>query len=59
MCRNTECATVSFLLDYSNRGWLPEVKQLIIDMRLNASGVRDTVRSLHISTDTVRSELKK
>jgi hypothetical protein len=25
----------------------------------NASGVRDTARSLHISTDTVLSELKK
>ena len=28
-------------------------------MSLNASGVRDTARSLHISTDTVLSELKK
>jgi hypothetical protein len=38
---------------------LPEVKQLIVDMSLNASGVRDTARSLHISTDTVLGELKK
>lgn len=59
LCQNRECAADSFLLDYRNRGWLPEVKQLIIDMRLNASGVRDTARSLHISTDTVFSELKK
>jgi transposase-like protein len=57
--RNQACATDSFLLDYRNRGCLPEVKQLIIDMSLNASGVRDTARSLHISTDTVLSELKK
>jgi hypothetical protein len=28
-------------------------------MSLNASGVRDTARSLRISTDTVLSELKK
>jgi transposase-like protein len=35
------------------------VKQHIIDMRLNASGVRDTARSLHISPTTVLSELKK
>jgi hypothetical protein len=35
------------------------VKELIIDMSLNASGVRDTARSLHISTNTVLSELKK
>jgi IS1 family transposase/transposase-like protein len=58
-CQNQACAADSFLLDYRNRGCLPEVKQLIIDMSLNASGVRDTARSLHISTDTVLSELKK
>jgi transposase-like protein len=40
-----------------NRGCLPEVKQQIIDMSLNASGVRDTARVLRISTDTVLSEL--
>jgi len=38
---------------------LPEVKQTIIDMRLNASGVRDTARSLHICPNTVLRELKK
>jgi len=59
LCQNRECTADSFLLDYRNRGWLPEVKQLIIEMSLNASGVRDTARSLHISTDTVLSELKK
>ena len=36
-----------------------EAKELIIDMSLNASGVRDTARSLHISTDAVLSKLKK
>jgi transposase-like protein len=59
LCQNQACATDSFLLDYRNRGCLSEVKELIVDMSLNASGVRDTVRSLHISTDTVLSELKK
>jgi IS1 family transposase/transposase-like protein len=59
LCQNRQCTADSFLLDYCNRGWLPEVKQLIIEMSLNASGVRDTARSLHISTDTVLSELKK
>jgi hypothetical protein len=38
---------------------LPEVKHTIIDMSLNASGVRDTSRSLHISPNTVLRELKK
>jgi insertion element IS1 protein InsB len=59
LCQNTTCARGSFLLDYCNRGCLPEVKQQIIDMSLNASGVRDTARVLRISTDTVLSELKK
>ena len=53
LCQNTACATGSFLLDYRNRGYVPEVQELIIDMSLNASGMRDTARSLHISTDTV------
>jgi insertion element IS1 protein InsB len=59
LCQNTLCATGSFLLDYRNRGCVSEVKQQIIDMRLNASGVRDTARSLHISPTTVLRELKK
>ena len=35
------------------------MQHTIVDMRLNASGVRDTARVLRISTDTVLSELKK
>jgi insertion element IS1 protein InsB len=38
---------------------VPEVKQTIINMSLNASGIRDTARVLRISTDTVLSEIKK
>src|SRR2546425_2042689 len=59
LCQSTSCAKGSFLLDYRNRGYVPEVKRTIIDMSLNASGIRDTARVLRISTDTVLSELKK
>jgi len=59
LCQNTLCPKGSFLLDSCNRGCLPEVKQTIIDMSLNASGVRDTARSLHICPNTVLRELKK
>src|SRR5499425_3774121 len=59
LCQNTLCPKGSFLLDYRNRGCLPDVKQMIIDMSLNASGVRDTARSLHICPNTVLRELKK
>ena len=58
MCQNTACITGSFLLDYRNRGCLPEVKQQIIDMSLNASGVRDTARSQNISPTMVLSALR-
>src|SRR5262249_46023582 len=36
LCQNTLCVRGSFLLDYCNRGCLPDVKQTIIDMSLNA-----------------------
>jgi transposase-like protein len=47
------------LLDYTYIGQLPEVKQQIVDMAMNASGIRDTARVLHISPTTVINELKK
>src|SRR5713101_64548 len=59
LCQNTLCAKGSFLLDSCHRGCLPDVKHTIIDLSLNASGVRDTARSLHICPHTVRRELKK
>jgi transposase-like protein len=47
------------LLDYSYAGQSPEVKQQIVDMAMNASGIRDTARVLHVSPITVINELKK
>jgi transposase-like protein len=35
------------------------VKEQIVEMALNASGIRDTARVLHVSTNTVMTELKK
>ncbi len=57
--QNTGGARGSVLLDYCHRGCVPEVKHQIIDMRRNASGVRDTARVLRISTDPVLHERKK
>src|SRR5713226_1675712 len=37
LCQNTFCTKDSFLLDYCNRGCLPEVKQTIIDMSLKCA----------------------
>ena len=59
LCQNEACRHRTFIRDYSYRACLPEVKQQIIDMALNGSGVRDTGRVLGISKDTVVSALKK
>ena len=58
-CRNQACSRASFILDYSYRGYLPEVKQQISDMAMNGSGIRDTARVLKISPTTVIETLKK
>jgi len=58
-CREQRCAGRMFLLNYSYRGQAPAVKEQIVDMAMNASGIRDTTRVLHISTNTVMTELKK
>jgi transposase-like protein len=49
----------TFLLEDTYAGQSPEVKQQIVDMALNASGIRDTARVLHVSPTTVLKELKK
>jgi hypothetical protein len=46
------------LLEYSSQGRLPEVQQQIMDMSLNASGVRETAWVLR-STATVLRALRK
>ena len=57
--QNPACPRQSFLLDPAYRGRLPAIKQQVIEMSLNGSGVRDTARVLKISTATVIHELKK
>ena len=47
------------LLDYSYAGQAPAVKQQIVDMAMNASGIRDTARVLHVSPPPVINEIKK
>jgi transposase-like protein len=58
-CRNSECSRCTFIRAYVYRGYLPEVKQQIVDMALNGSGTRDTARVLKISRTTVTETLKK
>src|SRR5262245_65073956 len=58
-CQETVCDGRTFLLDYSYAGHSAAIKQQIVDMAMNASGIRDTARVLHVSPTTVIKELKK
>jgi transposase-like protein len=43
----------ALLLEYTYAGQSPAVKHQIVDMAMNASGMRDTARVLHVSPTTV------
>lgn len=46
-------------LDYQQKAKITGVKEMIIDMTLNGSGIRDIGRVLKVSTTTVIKEIKK
>ena len=58
-CQHVEQCGRTFIREYAYPGRTPEVKQQIIEMTLNGSGVRDIARVLHVSPTTVIGELKK
>src|SRR5262250_182669 len=58
-CQNGRCARRILLLQYQDRGRVPEVRRQVVDMALNGSGIRDTARVLRISPTTVIAVLKK
>ena len=47
------------MLQYHHKAYAFGVKKQIIDMAINASGIRDTARVLGINKNTVISTLKK
>jgi transposase-like protein len=49
----------TFLLDYSYPGHSPSIKDQMVEMAMNASGIRDTAHVLHVSPTTVIKELKQ
>ncbi len=57
--RESICEGRTFILEHSYPGRCRQVKQQIIDMAMNGSGIRDTARVLHVSPSTVINELKK
>lgn len=58
-CRNPVCSTKTFMLEYRYAACEPGIKERIVEMAINSSGVRDTARVLGISKGTVISTLKK
>ena len=47
-CQCKECGKI-FQTEYLNKGAKPEVKELIIKMSLNGSGIRDIARVLGVN----------
>jgi insertion element IS1 protein InsB len=58
-CQNDRCERRIFLLQYQDRGRIPEIRRQVVDLALNGSGMRDTARVLRISPTTVIAVLKK
>ncbi len=58
-CQNFNCPYRTFVLTQTYLGRTRQVKQQIVEMTLNGSGVRDIARVLHVSPTTVIQELKK
>jgi len=59
LCQDQACCRKTFIRDYSDLGRLPQIKEQIIEMSLNGSGIRDIARVLKISPTTVIEEIKK
>ena len=58
-CQQTVQCGRTFLRSYAYPGCLPTVKQQIVEMTLNGSGIRDIARVLQVGPNTVIKELKK
>ena len=58
-CQNKNCSHYSFVLNPAYKGHMPKIKEQIVDMALNGSGIRNTARILRVSPTTVINELKK
>jgi len=57
--QNPDCTTKTFMLAYRYKACEPGIKEQVVDMAINGSGIRDTARVLKINKNTVISTLKK
>ena len=58
-CQNGRGARRIFLLQYQDRGRIPEIRRQVVALALNGSGIRDPARVLRMSPTTVIAVLKK
>jgi transposase-like protein len=58
-CQNPDCETKTFMLAYRYKACRPGIKEQVVEMAINGSGIRDTARVLKINKNTVISTLKK
>ena len=57
-CKNSICPTITFMLDYRYNACAPGIKEKVVEMAINSSGIRETARVLKIDKNTVISILK-
>ena len=58
-CNNSECKHRNFVEDYTYKAYKPEVREMVLKMAVDCTGIRATGRILGISKDTVTAILKK
>jgi transposase-like protein len=58
-CQHPDCPTKTFMLNYRYKAYEPGIKEQVVEMAINSSGIRDTARVLGINKNTVISTLKK
>jgi len=56
---DVKCKHQTFLINYINKGRTPYIKNLILKMTVNRSGVRDTGRVLDINSKYSYRDAKK
>ena len=52
-CNNLECTHHTFIVDYTYKGRIPEIRKKVVSMAAEGVGVRATARILGINKDTV------
>lgn len=58
-CQHPDCETKTFMLDYRYKACERGIKEQVVEVSINGSGIRDTARVRKINKNTVISTLKK